>query len=185
MKLAITLLASLLIAGVALGQNNGIELPDFQEQIRLNTRHLQDSIPLSATSRCAGALNINYTDKRFSGGCAGVLERTYVISDNCNNSRQAVQYITLVDDTPPVFVSVPEDIVLKSRDEYKSAPSIQVNDESGNSVILEFEEVPDFSDDDYAIITRIWTATDPCDNVSVYKSTVTIPRANPHIVNEE
>lgn len=184
MKLAAFFITSILLSVAGYSQSNSIVLNDFQEQIRLNTKFLKDSIPVTATSDCGKQVHVEFTDKKFSGGCAGVLERTYTITDDCNNRREAVQYITLVDDTPPFFATTPEDEILSSRSEYRKAPTMVAFDESGNDVTVDLDETTDFSNEDYVVVTRIWTATDACDNTATYESTVKIPRANPEAENQ-
>lgn len=48
-------------------------------------------------------ITITFTDMEMSAGCAGMFERTYVISDECGNSVTFVQYVTLIDNEAPTL----------------------------------------------------------------------------------
>lgn len=181
MKIITTLFLSLFIFPLS-GQN--ITLNDFEEKVRLNTTELKDAQLIEASTTCDGEVKITFEDKKFSGGCAGTLERTYTITDECNNSKTAVQYITLEDTTPPVFQSEPEDITLESRTDLKNPVSLVAFDESGNDATVTVEESYNMDDKDFVYVTRTWTATDPCDNVATHQRVIAIPRNRPESQNE-
>lgn len=169
----------LLICDSAFSQQNAIELIDFEQKVRVNTRDLKDAELVQAKTSCPGELNITFADEKFSGGCAGTLQRTYTIVDNCGTSQEAVQYITLVDDTPPVFHKSPEDLTLESRSDYRKPETLVAFDESGVEVTVVVDETVSFDDPDYAVVHRTWTATDMCDNTATANQIIRIPRKNP------
>lgn len=177
MKTIVTLIFSLLI--IPCIAQNQISLADFQEKVRLNTAELKNAELINATTSCQGGVDVTFEDKRFSGGCAGTIERTYSITDQCNNSKTAVQYITLEDTTPPVFQTTPGDITIESRTDLKNPISLVAFDESGNDAMVTVEESYNMDDKDFVHVTRTWTATDPCENVATHKRVISIPRNQP------
>lgn len=180
------IIASIIFSAIifpCLGQDQ-ITLIGFEQKIRLNTADLKNANLIEASTTCNGSVNIDFEDKRFSGGCAGTIERTYTITDDCNNSKTAVQYITLEDTTPPVFDSKPGDITIESRTDLKNPITLVAYDESGNYATVTIEETAKMDDKDFVYVTRIWTATDPCDNVAIHQRVITIPRNRPETQNE-
>lgn len=160
----------------AFAQKSDIKLVDFEKKIRLNTKDLKGSDLINARSTCAGEVKITHTDDLFSGGCAGTLQRTYKLSDACGNALEAVQFITLEDNTAPTFVNPPQDITLTKKTELSHPVTPAVEDESGQHVSVEFEEVFDPSDPEVFRVIRTWTARDLCDNTATHKQVVSISR---------
>lgn len=183
MKTVITLIFSLLVFP-CIAQNQ-IAITDFQQKVRLNTTELKGANLINVTTSCQGGVDVTFEDKKFSGGCAGTIERTYTITDKCDNSKTAVQYITLEDTTPPVFQTTPEDITIESRTDLKNPVSLVAFDESGNDAMVTFEESYDMNDRDFVHVTRVWTATDPCDNVATHQRVISIPRNKPTAQDED
>ncbi len=169
----------LLSYGTAFAQQDDIELIDFEEKVRVNTVDIKDIQLLKAKSSCSGEVTITFTDEHFSGGCAGTIQRTYRISDDCNNSTEAVQYITLIDDTPPVFQHTPEDVTLNTRTDLRNPESLVAHDESGGDVMINVDEDYNFDDAEFVFVYRTWTASDMCDNKATAHQTIKIPRTNP------
>ncbi|MFM7310621.1 MAG: hypothetical protein ACKOZY_08435, partial [Flavobacteriales bacterium] len=145
---------------------------------------------VTATDNCDQNVVITYTEVLQSGGCMGVLARTYTATDNCGNTAQTVQYIALLDTTLPTFVgpngntnTLPIDITVQCSNvnpvgadgtRYGNA-GVQGRDNCGLPVTVTYAEqiVPtnDNCPDSYNIV-RTWTATDYCDNVSTLVRTV-------------
>ena len=169
----------LLFSGTIFSQQDAIELIDFEQKVRVNTRDLKDAELMNARTSCAGEVNIAFSDEKFSGGCAGTIERTYTLSDGCNNSAEAVLYITLVDDTPPVFQHAPEDVTLASRSDLRNPETLVAFDETGGDVMITVDENINFDDPDFVFVYRTWTASDMCDNKATAHKTIKIPRASP------
>lgn len=175
MKMVATLMLCLTVC-FGHAQSEAIELIDFETKVRVNTMELGDAELIEARSSCDGEVQIAFEDVKMSGGCAGVLERTYTLSDDCNNSKKAVQYITLEDDTPPVFQNKPEDVTLGGRSDLRNPQTLVAFDETKENVTITVDETYDFEGDDFVKVYRTWTATDMCDNSASHKITIKIPR---------
>ncbi|TVR38673.1 MAG: hypothetical protein EA392_09370 [Cryomorphaceae bacterium] len=160
----------------AQAQTNGITLSHFEKQVRVNVADLEDAVLYEAHSNCPGKLQVDFTDKHFSGGCAGAIERTYEFSDACGNKLTESQYITLVDDTPPVFQNAPVDTLVASREEIPRALFVGAFDDGGQGADISFDEQYNFSDPDNVIITRTWTASDVCGNTATHTQQITVPK---------
>ena len=67
---------------------------------------LEDQVALITASDDCGNANISFTDMQMSGGCVtpiGMYERTYTIADDCGNSIQFTQFVTLTDNEAPTL----------------------------------------------------------------------------------
>jgi hypothetical protein len=170
----ITTIALFLFTSALWAQSSKIEVNNFEIKKRTNLAQttIQDLIEASTT--CPGGVNITFTDIKMSGGCAGVIERTYLLRDQCNNELTKVQYITLIDENPPVFTYTPEDVILADKSELTTPYSLIAEDDSKEPVIVDVAESYDTSDPAYVKVIRTWTATDVCGNSSTTSQTISI-----------
>jgi len=174
---AVFTIALLFATSVLWAQSSKIEVKNFETKKRANLAVTSTQDLIEASTSCPGGVNISFTDIKMSGGCAGVIERTYVLRDQCNNELTKVQYITLIDENPPVFTYTPEDIVLADKAELTTPYSLIADDDSGEPVIMDVTESYDTSDPAFVKVLRTYTATDVCGNVASYTQTVSISTA--------
>jgi len=167
-------IALLFATSVLWAQSSKIEVKNFETKKRANLAVTSTQDLIEATTSCPGGVNISYTDIKMSGGCAGVIERTYVLRDQCNNELTKVQYITLIDETPPVFTYTPEDIILADKSELTTPYSLIAEDDSKEPVLVDVAETYDTSDPAYVKVIRTWTATDICGNSSTTSQIISI-----------
>ncbi len=139
-----------------------------------------DNIPAaaspSATDNCDPNPTITIEETTIVGPCdqSYSIIRTWVASDNCGNTSSASQTLNVSDNTAPVLNNVPEDVTtscgniplpgnITASDNCDPNPTISFDDSfSGGGCFSEFS------------ITRIWTATDDCGNVSTASQVVTV-----------
>lgn len=158
----------------AFAQKSDIKLVDFEKKVRLNTVDLKGSDLIKASSSCAGEVKVTHTDDLFSGGCAGTVQRTYKLSDECGNKLEAVQFITLEDNTAPTFINPPQDITLTNKTDLQQPATPAVQDESGQHVTVSFKADFDHSDPDLYKVIRTWTASDLCENTRTHTQVISI-----------
>jgi len=127
---------------------------------------------VSASDNCDLDVTITYFDQVVSGGCEGRIIRTYTATDDCGNSSQFAQIITLTDVTAPVASGVGANFQVECGDEYSvDAPSFTDNcDEELDINAWTQESVVGCA----TVITYYWSAEDNCENVTVVSTTVTI-----------
>lgn len=166
-----------LATSIVSAQSSKIEVHNFETKKRTNIAVTSTENLIQASSSCPGGVNISYTDIKMSGGCAGVIERTYLLRDQCNNELTKIQYITLIDENPPVFTYTPEDIVLADKAELATPYSLIADDDSGEPVIMDVAETYDNSDPAFVKVLRTYSATDVCGNVATYTQTISISTA--------
>jgi uncharacterized surface protein with fasciclin (FAS1) repeats len=139
----------------------------------------------TATDNCDTDVTITIAGEVLnSGGCLGVLARTYRATDNCGNFVEVVQYIALLDTTAPTFENVPADntvqcntVSLGENGLYFSAGSVVGVDNCELEVTVTYSEQVVLTDDNcpnsYNIV-RTWTGTDFCENVATISRTTSV-----------
>ncbi|MFO0362712.1 MAG: hypothetical protein ACK500_12865, partial [Flavobacteriales bacterium] len=128
---------------------------------------------VTASDNCDETVTITYADVLNSGGCMGVVMRTFTASDDCGNSATAVQYITITDTTAPV-INTPENQTVEC-DNVPAMPIVTATDNCGYDVLVTGTEeiIPGECENSYTIVWT-WTATDFCENVSESETVITV-----------
>jgi hypothetical protein len=132
---------------------------------------------VDASTTCSdGIVNVFTTEEFVSGSCDAnySIIRTYVVSDNCDNTETVTQTITVSDTTPPTFTSVPADADVNCT-AYPEGFGEPVIEDDCSTFTMTFDDDlnPYVCDVDFGI-TRTWTATDACGNVSTASQTLTV-----------
>jgi hypothetical protein len=148
---------------------------DYQVAVAVECTDVESVQGPEATDNC-GDVTITFEDVLQSGGCLGVIARTYTAVDECGNTATTQQFITLLDTTPPTILN-PEDATVEC-DAVPATPGadgIDIFDNCGLEVTVAFtEEIIDGDCADNYTIVWTWTATDFCENVSTATTTITV-----------
>ena len=119
-------------------------------------------------------LELTYDDIFFSGGCFGVLQRTWTATDACGNSATALQFIRQVDEINPVLFNVPDDITVECGEDIPQIETfVSATDNCDDDVEISFIEEVTSQFCPY-VITRTWLAEDECGNVAEGTQVITI-----------
>ncbi len=110
------------------------------------------------TTYAANCLEDGYSERRTY---------TWVATDVCGNSTTVTISVDIMDNVPPIFSAYPKDITVIC-EELPAVP-VLFADDGTQTVTIVFTEViqPGIGIGVYAV-TRTWTATDVCGNVTVY-----------------
>ncbi|MEM5566181.1 gliding motility-associated C-terminal domain-containing protein, partial [Psychroserpens sp. AS72] len=129
---------------------------------------------------CSTNLEATFTETVTEGDCANesIISRTWTLIDECENTTTLVQTITIQDTTAPTF-TVPADVTLEcDADVTDISLTGDVIDEADNcSTNLEATYSDTVSEGDCvneSIISRTWTLSDDCGNVTTLVQTITI-----------
>ncbi len=121
------------------------------------------SIPeVFATDICSGLANVSLAAQTIDTDCGYLFIRTWIATDACGNTSEASQTITVIDNTPPFFTSIPEpgtftcdientEVILPAADDACSEVTVTYSDQVIATSCTE-------------IIQRTFTATDACGN---------------------
>ena len=158
----------------------GPSFGNYQVYTHVQCDQVFDTIP--ATDNC-GSVNVEVIEEYHqSGGCLGVLQRRYRATDNCGNSTEVEQFISLMDTTAPVASNPAEDLTIECGTEVPSY-NPGFTDNCGGDVSVEINSDIQTSDC-LQVITETYTATDYCGNSSTVVRVITISdTTSPSFVN--
>jgi hypothetical protein len=147
----------------------------YEISTQVECNDIESLEPLTATDNC-GAVTVTMEESLQSGGCLGVLVRVWTATDECGNSTEVEQFITILDTTPPV-INNPADATVEC-DEVPETPGedgIEIYDNCDGEVTVEFTEtITDGVCEDSYTITWTWVATDYCENMSTATTVITV-----------
>ena len=148
----------------------------------------------TATDNCDTDVDISFSDSTEAGTCPQekVITRTWTAVDDCNNSSECDQVITVVDDEAP-SITCPSDITVEciaditqagcladlldtasNTDPNVTGVATATDNCDPNPVISHSSDIAAGSCPQEKVITRTWTATDDCGNASNCAQIVTV-----------
>ncbi|WP_317207446.1 T9SS type B sorting domain-containing protein, partial [Tenacibaculum finnmarkense] len=130
------------------------------------------------SDNCDTTLSATFTDATIAGSCEGekIITRTWNLTDDCGNSTEKTQKITVKDNIKPILVSSFEEVINVKCDAIPEIPTLEFSDNcSENSTQINYEEnnMFDGTDSDYKIV-RTWTVTDGCGNIAEFIQTINV-----------
>ncbi|ALU74756.1 hypothetical protein AUW17_05490 [Tenacibaculum dicentrarchi] len=135
------------------------------------------------SDNCSTGLKATFTDVEKAGTCEGtkIITRTWILTDDCGNSTQKDQIITVEDNIKPTF-TVPKDIIISTDANCTFDVSVEktgdVSDESDNcstGLKATFTDVEKAGTcEGTKTITRTWNLTDSCGNSTQKDQIITV-----------
>ena len=139
-----------------------------------------DQIPSPAnpigTDDCDTNVEVTFLETRTDGNCIDSysLTRTWTAVDNCGNTAEGVQVITVEDNTDPVLSGVPANQTVTCNQVPPPAqPTASDNCDTNVEIIFE-EVISNGNCIDIYTITRIWTAIDNCGNEAISTQVISV-----------
>lgn len=145
-----------------------------------------DAVPGAATvtamDACDPMVQVVAGEMRVDGPCLDsyTLTRTWSATDDCGNMIDTMQVLTVVDTTAPTFDTNPQDVTLSCTDDTDpsaggllSPPTASDNCDLQVAVTFADVTMPGGCTDESGI-TRTWTATDNCGNISTRVQVISI-----------
>ena len=130
----------------------------------------------TATDACGSAFGCTFVDVTTNGACAGTysVTRTWTATDDCGNSSTSSQTINVEDISAPVIGALPAPSTINC----PATPVFAVataTDVCGSTFTLTSADVTTNGAcaGSYSV-TRTWTATDGCGNVSTSSQTINV-----------
>ena len=140
-----------------------------QELLTVECGNLSEAPQLQFFDECSGIANITIEDEVEQVGCSQQVTRLYTVADNCGNTSEITQIIEVVDNTPPEFVFVPNDMETLCG----AVPQLEDPIAVDNCSDVELSLSVSYPDSDACNeIVRTWTATDACGNSSFATQTI-------------
>jgi hypothetical protein len=137
---------------------------------------------LVATDLCDSDLEIWYEDAFDSKNCTSIITRTVLVIDNCGNSSDCIQIITITDTENPV-INCPADVSIECNMDHSpyNQGFATSTDNCDSDITIEWTDEVQSSNDCKTAINRTWTATDNCGNYSSCVQTILIIDTTPPI----
>src|SRR5690606_4960498 len=121
----------------------------------------------------ANVASITYRDT-FSGTCPIVINRQFIITDDCGQTASDIHTINIDDTTPPALPAAPADITFECVGDVPAAGDLTANDNCSGDITVTGVDATDNSDPCNVVITRTWTFLDACNNSSTISQTITV-----------
>ncbi|MCG2611730.1 PKD domain-containing protein, partial [Flavobacterium sp. SM15] len=138
----------------------------------------------TATDVC-GPAQLSHSDQTIQGNCAGsyTVIRTWTATDASGNTSTASQTITVQDTTAPVIAPLPGPTTINCPATPQFAQASAV-DACGSSFTLTSVDntTPGQCGGSYSV-TRTWTATDACGNISHASQTIHVQDVTPPVIS--
>ncbi len=139
------------------------------------TLQCHETIPelvVTASDNCDPNTTITLSSQTQAYACGSLITKTWVATDMCGNSASASLQIYLIDETSPVFNTVPENITVDCGN-VPPAPILTATDNCSPNVNIELSETNMGGGCPY-LIKRVWTAYDDCGNSTYATQIVTV-----------
>ncbi|MFT4601428.1 MAG: hypothetical protein ACI857_001608, partial [Arenicella sp.] len=108
------------------------------------------------------------------GACGGAVTRTYRITDDCNNTVEVTQVITIDDTTDPVFAAAPAALTVECIGDVPAMTNLAYTDNCDANNNVAGVDGALVGGTCGGTITRTWTYTDVCGNVGTATQVITI-----------
>jgi hypothetical protein len=127
-----------------------------------------------------GQASVSYLDS-VTNGCGGslVISRAWTARDECGNSTNRVQTITLRDTTKPTVTCPPNRTLECPADTSTNATGVATAQDACSAVTLNYRDSVTNSCGATRLILRTWTATDVCGNSNSSVQTITVRDTTP------
>ena len=162
------------------------------DDITVECDNVPDPAPLTATDLCDDSVfPLYYENVTPSPGCAGdayQIARTWIATDDCGNSSEVTQIVTVEDSTPPELLGVPADVTANC-DEIPSIPAINddiiATDNCDAFVQITFNEqmIPGGCGSSFTLV-RTWTAIDNCGNQDIQSQNISVGDDSPPLFSD-
>jgi len=162
------------------------EISGVPADVNTDMNSIPEIANVTATDNCSD-VEVEFNETENSLICGYQIIRTWTSTDNCGNTTEETQIITVSDNVPPVGSEL-EDVTI----EYGSPIPTEeptFTDDSDQTLEINFNEVQEDLECGYQII-RTWTATDDCGNMTEIIQVITVTdTTNPELIgvpaNEE
>ena len=139
----------------------------------------------TATDACDGQPLVEFEDSIFATSCPQerTIERTWTATDACGNATSAIQTITILDTLPPV-IDCAFDVEISCDDDIANVAPATASDNCDDAPTLTSTDVTNAGPCAHTYsVTRTYTSSDACGNVSTHVQTINIVDNQPPTID--
>ena len=114
--------------------------------------------------------------------CGGIITRTYSVTDDCGNTINVSQTITVSDTIAPIAPIAPTNETYECLTDVPSPSDLTATDNCTGDITVAGVDIIDYANPCNVVITRTWTFTDSCNNTSSVSQTITVIPATVPVV---
>ncbi|HOW26600.1 MAG TPA: HYR domain-containing protein, partial [Bacteroidales bacterium] len=153
-------------------------LEGVPDDVTVSCEAIPTEAQVTATDNCDPSVPVSFNEiNNVVDGC-GTIIRTWSATDDCSNPVSDSQTLTVFDNTPPLLIGVPADMIV-SCDNIPDVPGVTATDNCDPTVNVTFEEAGNSVVDGCGEIVRTWSATDHCGNSVSDTQTITVEDTDP------
>jgi large repetitive protein len=127
---------------------------------------------LTANDNCFSA-TVNFEEVTVAQSCGYILERTWTATDACGNESSHIQLVYVLDETSPIIVGIPSDMIIECDDEVPAPVQLFASDNCDGTIAVQTNDVI-LDQDCFYQIKRYYSATDACGNMTSIPQIITI-----------
>jgi len=133
---------------------------------------------LTATDLVDTDVPVIFEEETTPGDCPQeyTITRTWTATDDCGNSTQHIQVISVEDNTPPELNNLPDiSVTVECDQDLPGIPDVTASDLCDTDVSVTFNESTEAGScpQEYTLY-RTWEATDDCGNTVTFTQTITV-----------
>jgi len=152
---------------ITVGDNEAPILSGGPIDVTVDCNNIPPPATLTATDDCDTNVDITFNESRIDGPCVDSYQliRTWTATDDCGQSTEEQQVLTVTDEIDPELIGVPADLTIDlAAGEVVPPPANPIaTDNCDTNVDIEFVET--LTENGCSkTYTRVWTATDNCGN---------------------
>ena len=155
--------------------------PVFTSELPQNIFVSCDAIPnpaeMTGSDNCSEVtITVLDTIYREESQCEGeyIINRTWTITDNCNNSSSYTQIITVFDDTPPTLTTQLNTQINVLCSEIPEVPELIFTDNCSGINEINYSETSNVISIYEYVIIREWIVSDNCGNEANFSQTINV-----------
>ncbi len=133
---------------------------------------------LDWTDNCDGTGAVAGSDVSDGQSCPETITRTWTYTDACGNTSSETQIITVNDTQAPVFAAPPANVTVECSGDVPAMTNLGWTDNCDGAGTVTGNDVSD-GQSCPETITRTWTYTDACGNVSTESQTIIVDDTTP------
>lgn len=142
-----------------------------EEEITVNCGEIPAVPAITAFDACSNTnVEVLFHESEEAANCpnTAMIIRTWTAIDACGNETHQTQLIHVIDQTAPVLqTSIPAQLFANC-DEIPAVPELEFTDSCSSEILVDYNESTSTPENGQYTITRTWSATDSCLNLTSF-----------------